>query len=75
MAKCPTRLQKIVSGSHDGEIRIWDVAERKSLISIYDHQHSVKGVTFSRDGNKFLSSSDDKIINLYDFQQAFEKSS
>jgi len=37
LAKCPTRLQRVLSGAHDGEIRLWDLAERRSLISIYDH--------------------------------------
>lgn len=75
MAKCPIRLNKIISGAHDGEIRIWDIAERKTLISIYGHQQSVKGVTFSRDGQFFISSSSDKAIHLYDFAKVFESQS
>ena len=58
----------MISGAHDGEIRIWDLAERKSIISIYDHTMSVKGVCFNKDGTKFLSSSADKTINLYSFR-------
>lgn len=72
MAKCPIRVNKIISGAHDGEIRIWDVAERKTLISIYGHQQSVRGVAFSRDGQFFISSSADKNIHLYDFAKVFE---
>lgn len=72
LSKCPLSLNKFISGAHDGEIKIWDVAERKSLISIYEHTQSVKGVCFNREGSKFLSSSADKTINLYDFKKAFE---
>lgn len=49
------------------------MAERKCLISIYEHTQSIKGVSFSADGSKFLSSSADKTVNLYDFKNAFEK--
>lgn len=58
----------MISGAHDGEIKIWDLSERKSLISIYDHTMSVKGVCFNKDGTKFISSSADKTINLYSFK-------
>jgi WD40 repeat protein len=35
----------------------------------------VKGVCFSPNGSKFISSSADKTINLYDFKTAFENNS
>lgn len=72
LAKCPLVLNKMISGAHDGEIRIWDLSERKTLLSLYDHKDTVKGVSFSRDGQRFLSSSADKSINLYDFRSMFE---
>lgn len=34
----------------------------------------VKGVTFSYDGMRILSSSEDKTINLYDFPKMLENS-
>ena len=42
-------------------------------MSLYDHKATVKGVSFSRDGTKFLSSSLDKSINLYDFKTMIEE--
>jgi WD40 repeat protein len=39
---------------------------------LYDHNQTIKGVAFSKDGYKFLSSSADKSINLYDFKNMFE---
>lgn len=43
MAKCPARLQKFVSGAQDGEVRVWDLAERKAIVSVYGHERAVKG--------------------------------
>jgi len=72
LAKCPLFLNRMISGAHDGEIRVWDLSERKTLINLFDHKGTVKGASFSRDGSKFLSSSADKSINLYDFQNMFQ---
>ena len=43
------------------------------MISLYDHKETIKGVSFSKDGSKFLSSSADKSIHLYDFKGAFDE--
>ena len=72
LSKCPLSLSRMISGAHDGEIRVWDLSERKTLISLLDHKTTVKGVSFSRDGRKFLSSSADKSINFYDFQSMLQ---
>ncbi|KAL4477426.1 hypothetical protein ABPG74_002576 [Tetrahymena malaccensis] len=68
ITKCPNSLVKVISGTFDGELRAWDISERKTLFSLNAHKQSIKGVTFSRDGQRFLSSGADNIINLYDFQ-------
>jgi WD40 repeat protein len=26
LSKCPLTLSKVISGAHDGEIRVWDLA-------------------------------------------------
>ena len=72
IAKCPLAINKIISGAHDGEIRVWDITERSTLISLYDHQQTIKGVSFDKEGQRFLSSSLDQAINLYDFASVLE---
>ena len=49
------------------------MSERKTLISLYDHKDTIKGVSFSKDGQRFLSSSIDKTVNLYDFKTMFQE--
>ncbi|CAD8175617.1 unnamed protein product [Paramecium pentaurelia] len=71
---CRFNLSKLVSGSYDGEIRIWDIPSRRTLIQLNAHQQMVKGVSFSRDGMRIVSSGEDKTINLYDFPQLLEQS-
>ena len=73
LAKSPLVLNKFISGAHDGEVKIWDIAERTCLVSVYEHTQSVKGVCFSPDASRFISASADKTINLYDFKSAFDE--
>jgi DDB1- and CUL4-associated factor 13 len=41
-------LSRIASGSGDGEVRVWDLAQRKSLWNVQGaHRGMVKGVAFS----------------------------
>ena len=32
LSKCPLSLNKLISGAHDGAIKIWDLSERRPLI-------------------------------------------
>jgi WD40 repeat protein len=72
LSKCPRMLSRMISGAYDGEIRVWDLSQRSTLISLYDHKDAIKGVSFSPDGLRFLSSAADKSIHLYDFKSMFE---
>ncbi|KAI7943729.1 hypothetical protein MJO28_011257, partial [Puccinia striiformis f. sp. tritici] len=47
MAKDPLKLTQIASGSGDGDVRVWDLANRISTISLKDaHKGKVTGLTF-----------------------------
>ncbi|KAA1096117.1 rRNA-processing protein sof1 [Puccinia graminis f. sp. tritici] len=47
MAKDPLKLTQVASGSGDGDVRVWDLANRISTISLKDaHKGKVTGLTF-----------------------------
>ena len=49
-ATSPTRVTQFVTGSCDGEIRIWDLALRRTVWAAYAHTGFVRGLTVSRNG-------------------------
>ncbi|PPQ74828.1 hypothetical protein CVT26_005429 [Gymnopilus dilepis] len=59
--------RRIISGSSDKTIRIWDAETGESLPdSLARHQARVHSVGFSPDGKKIVSGSKDKSIRLWD---------
>ncbi|CAN1827469.1 DDB1- and CUL4-associated factor 13 [Linum perenne] len=55
MAKNPTDLKGLFSGSMDGDIRLWDIASRRTVCQFPGHQGAVRGVTASADGRTLVS--------------------
>lgn len=64
-AKHPTSLSTLVSGSYDGEVRVWDLANRCSVRDFKAHVGFVRGVAYSSDGSRFFTVGDDKKINFW----------
>ncbi|KAG4427607.1 hypothetical protein IFR05_016910, partial [Cadophora sp. M221] len=58
--------KQVVSGSHDGTIRLWDAATGEPLQTLEGHTGSVFSVAFSPDGKQVVSSSYDKTVRLWD---------
>ncbi len=54
--------KKIVSGSHDGTIKIWSVASGKEIATLKRKGYIVSCVAFSPDGNKIISGIGNKVI-------------
>ena len=55
MMKHPTSLSTLVSGSADGEIRIWNIATRKCIRSLRAHDGIVRALCAPRSGEYFFS--------------------
>src|SRR5882757_5665779 len=58
---------KIVSGSGDKTIRVWDASTGVEMLPpLRGHDNWILSVAFSPDGSKIVSGSDDKTIRVWD---------
>ncbi len=55
-------------GGLDGTIKVWDVGERTSLVTIEAHRNQITGLTFTADGTRLASGSDDGTVKLWDWR-------
>ncbi|MGH2769530.1 MAG: WD40 repeat domain-containing protein, partial [Actinomycetota bacterium] len=60
----------LASGSSDGGIILWDVAQRSRLTTLTDHTDGVASVAFSPDGRGLASGSSDNNVILWDVDAA-----
>lgn len=65
VSKHPTQLSLVLSGSCDGEIKIWDVAQRICQETIPAHNGFVRGICVVPDGDAFYSVGNDKLIKRW----------
>uniref|UniRef100_D3TRG9 DDB1- and CUL4-associated factor 13 n=1 Tax=Glossina morsitans morsitans TaxID=37546 RepID=D3TRG9_GLOMM len=63
--KHPKRLSTLTSGSYDGEIRIWDLANRESSRSFLAHEGFIRGICYSTNGERLFTVGDDKQIKVW----------
>lgn len=69
LTKDPHSLNVIASGSGDGEVKIWDLAERKELLTVKAHEGVVKGMCFTnlaRENQRLLSCASDRTVKMWD---------
>lgn len=57
---------RIVSGSADNSIRLWDARTGAQLHVLLSHTKSVRSVAFSPNGKEILSGSDDLTVKVWD---------
>jgi hypothetical protein len=57
---------RIVSGSDDRTVRIWDAVSGAVLHTLEGHTSSVSSVAFSSDGSRIVSGSVDKTVRIWD---------
>ncbi|KAM7292824.1 DDB1- and CUL4-associated factor 13 [Ixodes scapularis] len=65
LQKHPKSLSHLISGACDGEVKIWNLAERKCVRTIQAHRGMIRGITFPADGDRFLTVGDDKNIKTW----------
>ena len=56
----------IVSGSHDGTIRLWDLSNGTEVRRFAGHKGAVSSLAVSPDGQRLLSGSSDRTMRLWD---------
>jgi WD repeat and SOF domain-containing protein 1 len=57
-----------ISGSCDGELKVWDLGRKVCFWSAFAHSGFVRGVTPDAEGNTFYSCGDDKMIKQWALQ-------
>nr|CAG4641641.1 EOG090X04WU [Eurycercus lamellatus] len=65
LAKHPSRLSWLYSGACDGEMKLWDVARQKLLVSVQAHDGFVRGMTFCQETGSLYTVGDDKLIKQW----------
>jgi len=65
LCKHPQSLSLIISGSCDGEIRVWHLSSKKTLYSVPAHSGFVRGITVAQNGKSFFSCGDDRTVKQW----------
>ena len=65
--------KRIVSGSADGTIKMWDAATGTEITTIPGHESLVYSVVFSPDGKRIISGYKDKTVKVWDAATGEEK--
>ncbi|KAF7377893.1 WD40 repeat-like protein [Mycena sanguinolenta] len=63
---------RVVSGSNDNTVRIWDATTGTEVIKMGGHSQSVRSVAFSPDGARIVSGSDDETVRIWDARTGAE---
>ena len=69
MCKHPLKLSNFLSGSCDGEIRIWNLSSQECITAITGHTGFVRGICMNADGSTFITVGDDKIIKQWRYPE------
>ena len=64
---------RIVSGSCDRTVRVWDAASGAELLVLRGHEGAVNAAAFSPDGARIVSGSADKTVRVWDAASGAEQ--
>lgn len=73
MSSVRSHLVPFISGSCDGEVRVWDLSTKHCVWHTIAHEGFVRGVAPDVAGNAFYSCGDDKVIKLWALQHQSEQ--
>lgn len=65
LARSPARINSIVAGCANGDVRLWDVPAKRCLRRLVGHSSAVRGIAVSPDGNSAVTCSDDCTVRLW----------
>jgi WD repeat and SOF domain-containing protein 1 len=65
ISKNPKRLSVLISGAYDGEIRVWDLAQKICVRDFVAHEGIVRGIIYTPTEEHFISLGDDKTIKTW----------
>ncbi|RXK88781.1 TIR domain-containing protein, partial [Chlorobaculum sp. 24CR] len=57
---------RIISGSDDNTLKLWDAASGNCLLTLSGHSGTVTAAAFSPDGSRIISGSRDNTLNIWD---------
>jgi WD40 repeat protein len=69
---CSSDGTRIVSGSGDNSVRVWDASTGVELKELRGHTSWVFSVAFSSDGTRIVSGSDDNSVRVWDVSTGVE---
>ena len=58
--------KRIVSGSDDKTLKVWDATTGQETLTLKGHTDGVRSVAFSPDGKRIVSGSDDQTLKVWD---------
>jgi hypothetical protein len=61
--------KRIVSGSDDNTLKVWDAENGQEVLTLKGHTESVEGVAYSPDGKRLVSGSHDNTLKVWDAEK------
>ena len=58
--------RRIVSGSNDRTVKVWDAATGDEVLTLRGHTGFIRVVGFSPDGHRIMSASEDGTVKVWD---------
>jgi hypothetical protein len=67
-AALPERIGRfeLVTASYDGTLKVWDTATGQELLTLMGHAGTVRSVSFTPDGKRLVSASNDRTVKVWE---------